>query len=405
MIKKLVTILSIVIFSFSGGSVSAQTASSSATPTVETTTAPTVDNSGELRELNKKISELEGKVAETRAQGNSLASQISTMDNQIKLTEYRVNSTKKEVMELTMDIDSATKRMGNLENSLTNVTKVLLNRIVATYQAGDADEIQILMRSDSVSDLLSRSNYLKLVQQHDKRLLYDAQQARNDYANQKQILESKKQKIETLKAQLEDYTKELDVDKINKQKLLADTKGNEAHYQQMLSQARAQVNAFKTFATSSGGSILPPQSSPDGWYYNQRDSRWGSNHIGSSPESVWEVGCLLSSVAMVLKKHGQGVTPADIAANSSYFFSNTAFMNLPWGGGKFSSSWGYNQSAIDSKLAGGEPVIVGVKGGSHFIVLKSGSAGNYIMNDPWNGPDLKFSDYYSSISQYGWYNG
>lgn len=395
MIKKIAIILGVILFSWSGVFAYAQTASPS---------GATTDNSSQVQDLNNKIHDLEQKVSSLKSQGDTLSSQIDVMDNQIKLTEYRVNATQKEIMDVTLDIDSASKRMGNLENSLTNVTKILLNRIVATYQAGDANEIQVLMSSNNISDLLSKSNYLKIVQQHDKQLLYETQQARNDYANQKQILEDKKKQVLALNTKLQDYNKQLDQQKKDKQTLLSSTKDDEAHYQQMLEQARAQVNAFKSFATSSGGSILPPQASPDGWYYNQRDSRWGSNHIGSSSESVWEVGCLMTSVAMVLKKHGEGVTPADIAANSSYFFSNTAFMNLPWGGGKFSSSWGNNQSAIDGKLASGEPVIVGVKGGSHFVVLKSGSGGHYVMNDPWNGPDLNFSDYYSSISQYGWLN-
>jgi len=369
-----------------------------------TPTAAAPDRSQEINSLNKKISELEGKISESRSQQSSLNSQISTMDNQIQLTEYRINATQKEISDLGLDIDSATKRMKNLEGSLNSVSKVLINRIVATYQAGGVEPLNVLLETGNISDLVARANYLRIVQAHDKRIMYDAQQARNDYSNQKNIFETKKKKVLGLQTQMEDYTKQLDQDKKNKQDLLSVTKNDEVRYQKLLSEARAQISAFKSFATSQGGSILPPQASPDGWYYNQRDSRWGSNNIGSSSESVWEVGCLLSSIAMVMKKHGNNVTPADIAGNSSYFFSNTAFMNIPWGGGRFTGGWGNNQSAIDSKLASGEPVIVGVKGGAHFIVLKSGSGGNYVMNDPWNGPDLNFSDYYSSISQYGWYN-
>jgi peptidoglycan hydrolase CwlO-like protein len=365
---------------------------------------PTPDNSQQVTDLNNKIRALEAKVSELRSQGNTLSSQIGAMDNQIKLTEYRIDATKKEVMDVTLDIDSATKRMANLEGSLDKVSKTLINRMIATYQMGGTEALHVLLAANDVADLASRANYLRLVQAHDKQLLYDTQQARNDYANQKALLEDKKKKIETLNTQLQQYSTQLDSDKKNKESLLSVTKNDEARYQKLLGEARAQVSAFKSFATSQGGSILPPQASPDGWYYNQRDSRWGNMNIGSSPEPVWEVGCLLTSLAMVMKKHGENVTPSDIAGNSSYFFSNTAYMALPWGGGKFSGGWGYNQSAIDSKLASGEPVVVGVRNGAHFVVLKSGSGGSYLMNDPWNGPDLAFSDYYGAISQYGWYN-
>ncbi|MEK7571013.1 MAG: hypothetical protein AAB553_01950 [Patescibacteria group bacterium] len=376
------------------------------------TTPATTDNSSRIKELNDRIVELEGKVSDLRSQGNSLSSQIDAMDNQIKLTEYKIQSNEQQIMDLTLDIDSAGKRMENLEDSLEKVSETLLNRIVATYQNGGGGPMQMLLASGDAEDLITKANYLRIVQAHDKELLYNTQQARNDYANQKSLLEGKKKKVEDLKTELQGYTAQLDKDKATKQELLSVTKNDEARYQRMLSEARAQINSFKSFATSrvgSGASILPAQASPDGWYYNQRDERWGNGNMGSSGEKVWEVGCLATSIAMVMKKHGQGVTPADITSNGGYFFSNTAYMLIPWAGGKISSSWGFSQSAIDDKLSGGEPVIVGVKAGpfgTHFIVLKSGSGGSYVMNDPWNGTDLSFNQYYSTgqIFQYGWYN-
>jgi hypothetical protein len=82
-------------------------------------------------------------------------------------------------------------------------------------------------------------------------------------------------------------------------------------------------------------------------------------------------------------------------------------MLIPWAGGRFNSIWSADLGSIDSQLSSGKPVIVGLKSGpfgTHFVVLKSGSNGDYIMHDPWNGPDLKFSDYYSTgqIFQYGY---
>jgi peptidoglycan hydrolase CwlO-like protein len=418
MIKKILLFTTIFCFSLSinvGGQAYAQTPSiaSDQNTTITTTSVPN-NNEGEISKLNDKIRELEGKISDVKKQETSLTSQISVMDNQIQLTQYRITLVQEQINEATLDIDTAAKRIKNLENSLQDVSEVLLNRIKATYQAGETDPMRVLLASTNLQDFLSRESYLKLVQEHDKELLYNTQQAKIDYANQKSLLESKKKKIVSLSAQLEGYNKELDSEKDAKENLLQTAKSDERNYKDQLAAARRQVASFKSFATSrvgSGGSTLPAQSSPDGWYYNQRDERWGKNLIGSSTDQVWEVGCLLTSVAMVLKKNGEGVTPGTIAASSGYFYSTTAAMNLPWGGGRFSSAWGANTGAIDSKLAAGQPVIVGVNVssnsvGTHFLVLKSGQTGDYTMNDPWNGPNLRFSDYYSTgqIFQYGWLN-
>lgn len=383
-------------------------------PTPTVTPTPSPDNSQkQYEELQGKIKDLESKLSNVQAQGKTLSSQISSMDSQINLTQLRMNSAKGELSQLNTDISSASKKISTLEDSLNNITKVLLKRIVATYQMGSVPPLQVLMSSNSIGDFVSRANYLKIVQAHDKRLIYDTQQARNDYENQKIIFEGKKQKVEALKVQLEKYAIQVDREKKSKQALLEVTKNDETKYQALLKEARTQISSFKSFATSqvgSGESILPAQASPDGWYYNQRDERWGRKTMGTSSEQTWQVGCLATSMAMVMKKKGENVTPSDVVGNSSYFFSNTAYMLIPWGGGKFTSVWNNNLSEIDGKLASGSPVIVGVRAGpygTHFIVLKSGSGGSYTMNDPWHGPDLNFSSYYSTgqIFQYGYYKG
>ena len=362
-------------------------------------------------DLNECVSFLSDKIKELNNQGKTLSSQIAVLNNQVRLTEARISATKKQISDLTLDIDTTTKKISSLQESLDTLIGILVNRIVATYESGSIQPFSLLLSSGDVSNFFSKYNYLKIVQAHDKRLIYETQQAKNDYANQKEIFETKKKKVESLRIQLESYTSQLAQEEKSKQGLLEVTQNDEGKYQQLLDEAQAQINAFKSFASSKGGaSILPAQPSPDGWYYNQRDERWGKTAIGTSGEQIWDVGCLITSTAMVLKKHGVNVTPVDIASNRDYYLPPTAFMLRPWDGGKFSDLWGFNQSDIDSKLLVGEPVIIGLHAGvygMHFVVLKSGAAGNYTMNDPWNGPDLKFSDYYSTsqVFQYGFYNG
>lgn len=394
--KKVSILIAFILFSFSGVFAYAQTA------TPEPTPASSSDNSQTISDLNQKIQDLEQKVADLKSQGDTLSSQIGVMDNQIQLTQYRINATQKQIMDLTMDIDSAGKRMGSLENSLTNVTKVLLNRIVATYQAGDASAMQVLLSSNNISDFITKANYLRIVQDHDKQLLYDTQQARNDYANQKAILESQKKQVEALNTQLQQYTQDLNSQKTAKQTLLTQTQGDEQTYETMLAQARAELAGFSRFTTSQGGaSLLSGQTNCDGWgcYYNQRDSQWGGLLInGQDGYSMAGYGCLITSIAMVLSHMGHNnISPADIATSGGNNFAvGTAML------AKSITVKGVSLSrvgvSLDSALQSG-PVIVGIYayGGTHFVVIKGGSNGSYTMDDPYiaNGHDISFTDHYS----------
>lgn len=376
--------------------------------------AGSTSNISECKDNNVSVADcpsyLQNKITDLQAQDKTLSSQIDIADNQIYLTEAKIAKTEDEIDALSSDIDIAKTKVSSSEGTLKESSHAFIGRAKAVYQVGSVNPWEILLTSDSLDNFFTRLKYLKIVQLTDKRNIYAAEQAKVNYANQQDILEDKKLQQEELSDELQAYTEQLNDEKVAKQKLLDETKGSEANYQKLLSAAKAQLAGFSNFVTAQGGaSILPPQPSPDGWYYNQRDERWGNNSIGISGEPVWKYGCLLTSMAMVMKKNGQGVSPSDVAGNSSYYFADTAYMSIPWGDGKFTSIWQKDFGAIDSKLSSGQPVIVGLYAGqygTHFVVLKSGSDGNYIMNDPWYGPDLEFSSHYNKdqIFQYGYLN-
>jgi peptidoglycan hydrolase CwlO-like protein len=394
----LATVILIVISSLGAPFVHAEDPTETPTPT------GSVDNSQQVHDLQNKINEYQTKISEAQTQEHTLSSQISIMDTQMKLTQYRIDATKAKLAQLTQGISIAGNKMKNLEGSLTNVSKVLINRIVATYQAGDYGPMQVFFSSNDITDAVTKANYLRLVQEHDKQLMYDTQQAKNDYANQKQIFQTEKQQAEALQAQLQDYTNQLSQQQEEKKKLLADTQGDEQNYQRLLAQAQAQLAGFQNFTRIQGGaSLLSGQTSCDSWgcYYNQRDSQWGDIAINHSPYSIAEDGCLMTSMAMVMTHYGHKTTPLDINANPDNFASYApAYLRFT-----ISANGATAQrvsTTIDSTLSSGNPVIVGISydGGpypDHFVVLVSGSNGDYTMNDPFvpNGHNISFSSHYS----------
>lgn len=365
--------------------------------------SPTADP--QTADQQQKIKELEDKLKEVQGQAKTLSSQIAVMDNQIRLTELRIQATTKDIEKLDTDIEVTTKQITKLEETLNITTKALLNRIVATYQLGSSHPLEVVLSSGSVSDMFTRLNYMRLVQLHDKKLIYETQQAKTDYTNQKEIFEGKKEKIEKLKNQLLSYTKQLDNEKKNKKQLLAETEGSESNYQRLLAQARAQLAAFGRFTASQGGaSILSNQTVCDDWgcYYNQRDSQWGGNPLNNTQFTLASDGCLVTAMAMVYTHYGyKNVTPKTINSNSGNFASYyPAYLKFAITADGVSSN--RVRDSIDSMLSSGHPVVAGVSydGGpisDHFVVLVSGSNGNYTMNDPFtpNGRNIPFSSHYA----------
>jgi peptidoglycan hydrolase CwlO-like protein len=215
------------------------------------TATPTPDDSSaKLDDVKKRIKELEGQINEVQTKEKTLQSQISVIDNQISLTELRIRSTQNDIDDINKDIIVASKKITNLEGSLDKISKILLNRIVATYKLGNTPTAELIASANSFSDYFERSSYIKLAQANDKKILYDTQQARNDYENQKNIFETQKKKVELLKAQLLSYNNQIASEKQTKEDLLTVTKNDENKYQQLLASARAERSAIEGVISS-----------------------------------------------------------------------------------------------------------------------------------------------------------
>lgn len=350
--------------------------------------------------LQKKLSDVQG-------QGKTLSSQIAAADTQIKLSEAKIQSTQFQIEELEGDIDITKTKISSSEGDLERTSYAFLGRAKAVYQVGTVDPWQVLLTASNLDNFFMRLKYLKIVQLFDKRNIYAAEQAKVNYANQQEILEDKKKEQEALGKKLEAFTDQLNQDKDQKKKLLAETQGSEANYQRLLSQARAQLEGFRNFTTTQGGaSILSGQTSCDDWgcYYNQRDSQWGSQSLNGTQYSLASDGCLVTAMAMVYTHYGnRGVTPASINSNPGNFASYYPAYLL-----KRISAEGKTTdrvySEVDAVLSSGNPLVVGISydGGGladHFVVFISGSGGNYYMNDPFTpgGKNISYQERYPGV--------
>ena len=212
------------------------------------TPTPTPDTSQQATALQQKIDVLQTKVKGLQGQEKTLSSQITVMDSQIQLTELRIEQVKQQVADLTLSIDTAEKKVSTLTNSLTSLTNVLLKRMVANYEIGSQNSFLTLLSSNGITNFFKKANYLQIVQEHDRRLVFDTVQAKNDYANQKSIYEDKKKQVLGLQTQLQAYTQELDQEKQDKQTLLTVTKNSESVYQQQLADALKELQQIQQAA-------------------------------------------------------------------------------------------------------------------------------------------------------------
>jgi peptidoglycan hydrolase CwlO-like protein len=221
------------------------------TPTPTLTPTSTPEPGPNLEEIEKRVAEIqqeEAKIQQELArlvkEKRTLTSQLSILDNQIKLTTLKIEQTQRELDKLEEEIRQLTQTLSKLRVDLAKIEQLLTERIRATYKKGNLSAIELFISSQSFSDFFNRFKYLQVIQAADRRTLYQTQQAKAIYTNQKEAAEKKEQEVTVLKIKLDSQNQSLKIQKGDKERLLAITKNDEKRFQGMLLQLQAELESI-----------------------------------------------------------------------------------------------------------------------------------------------------------------
>jgi len=178
-----------------------------------------------------------------------MAAQIVYLSTSIELTSAKIEATKAKIAQIEKDIASISEKIDKLEASLTRLTQILLDRIVATYRLGEKSYLSLILSSNGFSDILNRFKYMQIVQAHDRKLLFQLQNSKENFKDQKQEREDKKVELDLAKKQLEGQEKALAVKKKEKELFLETTRNSESRYRQELNAARREAEGIQQAAS------------------------------------------------------------------------------------------------------------------------------------------------------------
>ena len=404
-----VALCAIISFSVAIGTATAvaQSTSPAATGTSTAATGNSLQaqltaNNQEMASLNQQIATYEAALQQVGANKKTLQAAINALDlqrnkvqTQVTLTQYQIKTTQLQIQQLGGEITSAQETVASDQTALGAYLRSLQK----------AEAKPLIMQMLSTGGLVQTWSDLNQTLEIQNGIQNEMQTLKGQENNLADSQAASQQKQSTLTAQQQSLVAQqqsLVATEQSKSQLLTETKSQEATYQKLLAAAEAELNSFSAFAKNAGGSkLLADQTSCDVWgcYYNQRDAAWGNDPLNGTRYSLASDGCLITSMAMVMTHYGyKDVTPVTINSNPDNFAAYyPAYLLTTITADGVSAT--RKATAIDTTLATGNPVIVGINayGGTHYVVLVSGSKGNYIMRDPYiaNGNGVSFSSSYS----------
>ena len=210
----------------------------------------------EQEDLEKKIAKYEEKLGELGARSKTLSSEISYMETQISLTETRIQNslvqianTEDMIEKLVVEIDDLKNRIDHLEGSIDYQRVLLNNRSRERYKSKEVSPLLVIFGTETINSLIRKMEYLKLIEIQDNKILGEMERTKQSYDTQKGLFEGKKSEEESLKARLvtekanlDAYKNQLGDQRRSKEKLLEVTQNDEEKYQDLLEDARKELN-------------------------------------------------------------------------------------------------------------------------------------------------------------------
>lgn len=372
----------------------------------------------ECEDLEKKAQIYQDIIDLKNKQQNTLAAQMTSIDNEQAATKADLDKAQQEADTLSKQVESLERELAD-KNKEVDVQKKILSGLMQSYYEYDQQGLLgMVVLDEDMSSILNQSDYLEQSGIKVKALLSNLQQNRGVILRDYEELKQKKDDLDQKKTDLADKQEDLDATENQKQSLLAQTQGEEVKYQKLLDRVEKQKGELFNFSEASNldevKSSVSKYPSPKSnlastsWYFRQDDSRWGNIKIGNSSSLMKDYGCAVTSVSMVFKEHGTSITPGKMAKQKIFYYdlikwpvswppsidlvSSISHGNVSW-------------SKIDSEIKSGDPVIVYIRKtngrGGHYVVVTGKDKKDYIVHDPYFGPNLYLSTSKSLVGKIG----
>lgn len=216
---------------------------------VNASTCPKDDPCKDVGSVYEKVTCYTNVVNICATQRESMAAQIIYLNTRIDLTNTKIEEIKEKIVKLEKEIEEISEKIVQLEDSLTKIVGMLIDRIKAAYKRGEVSYFDLFLTSRRFSDFINRYKYIQTVQAHDRKLLFQLQNSKENFKDQKDLREEKKKELNQARKQLEKEEATLAIQKREKEVFLEVTKNSERIYQQNLAAAQREAQEIQQAAS------------------------------------------------------------------------------------------------------------------------------------------------------------
>ena len=159
------------------------------------TTVVVADDLGELQDrknqLNQQISQANEQVENIQVELTDTLQQIDNLDQKIETYQAEIDEVSKNLEEIQSEIAIVEEKLTNLENNYKIQRETFQNRIIAQYEAGDIQYLDVLLSSNTLSEFISNYYLIGEIAKYDRNLLDNIDRQKKQIQNIRIILSEK----------------------------------------------------------------------------------------------------------------------------------------------------------------------------------------------------------------------
>lgn len=163
-----------------------------------TTNLQSQDLQTQRDELQNQLNEANGELDEVQSNLSENLQQVEKLDGKISLAEQELAEQESKITELKESINQIETELNTVTEKYEKQRKLFEQRLVATYEAGETQYLDILLKSKSLSDFLSSYYVITELAELDNDLISELEEKKKTIDLSKQKLENEKEELATI---------------------------------------------------------------------------------------------------------------------------------------------------------------------------------------------------------------
>ncbi len=216
------------------------------------------------QELTNKINETQKELDGVKDEKTQALQDIESLTTKIDDYQAQIDELDGQISNLNTKIKESEQKVNEAQENYEKQEKLLNERLVETYMAGETSYLDFLLSSESITDFISNYYLVSELAKADTELLEKIEKQKQEIEQAKQELESSQKELETSKASKQSVSVQLKDAKKEKDTQVANLSGEEKELQSKIDEYKKErdrieqemLRAAQKSGSSSGSGVV-----------------------------------------------------------------------------------------------------------------------------------------------------